>query len=68
MQKMDINLHGKWSDGKDGSFTPFMTALGASTSDFDYKIKVLNYLLTIGADINSPLLYGNRVTTQVAYN
>lgn len=53
-QKMDANQFGLWAEGKPGSLTPLMHAIGIQRH-FEEDFKGLEFLLTRGADINAKI-------------
>lgn len=51
-QKLNVNQHSKWYDGRDGSTTAFMSAI-RTQNFFEDDFEILEYLLHMGGDFNS---------------
>jgi ankyrin repeat protein len=62
---MNINQHSRWYDGKDGSLTPFMIAIGRQEHSED-NFEILEFLLERGANINLTMHHNGRHIHQSA--
>jgi ankyrin repeat protein len=56
-QKMSVNKHSNWWDGKTGDCTPFMLAIASGGNFADEDFHELEYLLAHGADMNTQIFH-----------
>jgi hypothetical protein len=52
--KMNVNIHSKWHDGKDGSVTPLMMAVNAQ-EHFEDDFRILEFLVSKGGNLNDEI-------------